>query len=48
MSKVFDWRLSLAIDRAVKDKENARTTLAKIFYAWRLRQLEKRIPKQTP
>jgi hypothetical protein len=42
--KRFDWKLSLAIDRALANKEKATTALARTFWAWRLRQIEKQIP----
>jgi hypothetical protein len=44
MSKAFDSELSLKLDRALLAKEKAKTPVAKIFYAWRLRRLEKNIP----
>ncbi len=45
MTKTFDWKLSLQVDRAIAQAERAKTPIAKHVAARQKRRLEKRIPR---
>ncbi len=47
MSRVFDSRLSIALDKAQANRDKAKTEIARVYWTLRVKRLERQIPTIT-